>query len=150
MPLKTKEQFFSPDSAAVYLPLFVSGLVLPALLIPVIHAVGYSEIMEEFTKATVILLFLPQLPSVKTQLLAALIFGFLFGLSESIFYLNNIFQLGNFAVLWERFFWTVPMHIVTAAIIAFSCLAGKKFVIFGLIGAVFIHLLFNAIILQIF
>ena len=80
------------------------------------------------------------------QVLAGICFGFLFGASESFLYLNPIFQLGDFGVLWQRFVWTVPMHILTVLVILFSGLAGRVFLIFGLIGAVIVHALFNAVV----
>ncbi len=125
--------------------LILAGLVLPLLLIPLIKFTGYSEIVEEIAKAGVVLFLILKLPSHKTRILAGIAFGFLFGLSESIFYLNNIFQIGDFSIFWQRFLWTVPMHIITVLVILFSGLVSRKWIILGLGGAIILHILFNGI-----
>lgn len=139
-------QQFSNTIKIVFL--IMAGLVLPIILIPIIKFIGYSEIIEEIAKALVVLFLILKLPSFKIKILLGVIFGFLFGVSESMFYLNNIFQLGDFSVFWQRIFWTVPMHIFTVLIIVFSGLASKKFLIFGLAGAIISHVLFNGIVID--
>lgn len=128
--------------------LILAGLVLPLLLIPLIKFTGYSEIVEEIAKALVVLFLILKLPSWKLQILGGIAFGFLFGFSENIFYLNNIFQLGDFNVFWQRFLWTVPMHIITVLVILFAGLAGKKWIVLGLAGAIILHTLFNGIVIE--
>ena len=133
------------------------GLLAPLFLIPLVKFTGYSEFFEEITKLLVILFLVLRLQSYKIQTFITVFFAFLFGLSENIFYLNNIFQLGDFSIFWQRFLWTVPMHIITALLILFFVLAGKRlgqqqkffastFIIFGLIGAIVLHLLFNSMV----
>jgi hypothetical protein len=137
----------APSLATTYVILaIVAGLVLPLLLIPLVKFTGYSEIVEEIAKAVVILFVILKLPSNKARIFAGIGFGLLFGLSESMFYLNNIFQLGDFSIFWQRLLWTVPMHIITVLVMVFAGLAGKKFLIFGLIGAVILHALFNSLV----
>jgi hypothetical protein len=134
----------TPPLAMVYaIFAIVAGLVLPFLLIPLVKFTGYSEIVEETAKALVALFLILKLPSHKMRIFVGIGFGFLFGVSESIFYLNNIFQLGDFSVFWQRFLWTVPMHIATVLMIVFSGIARRRFVILGLLGAMVLHLLFN-------
>lgn len=125
----------------------MAGLVLPAFLIPLVKFTGYSEIVEEIAKAIVVLFLILKLPTRKSQILGGVAFGFLFGVSENFFYLNNIFQLGDFSILWQRFIWTVPMHIITVLVILFSGLAGRKWIVLGLIGAIILHTLFNGIVI---
>jgi RsiW-degrading membrane proteinase PrsW (M82 family) len=139
----------TPSLAIVYVILaVVAGLVLPLLLIPLVKFTGYSEIVEEIAKALVVLFLILKLPSHKMQILVGIAFGFLFGLSENIFYLNNIFQLGDFSVFWQRFIWTIPMHIITVLVMVFAGLASRIFLIFGLIGAVILHALFNSLVVS--
>lgn len=126
----------------------VASLILPVILIPIIKFTGYSEIIEEIAKALAVLFLVLKLPTAKLQIFGGILFGLLFGLSENIFYLNNIFQVGDFSIFWQRFLWTVPMHIITILIILFSGLIGKKFIIFGLIGGIILHLLFNSIVVN--
>ena len=136
----------------------IAGLVLPAVLIPTVKFFGHTEIIEETAKALIVLFlilkFTPHrtegsdsgLPTNKTKIIYGLFFGLLFGLSESIFYLNNIFQFGDFSVFLQRILWTVPMHIITVLVMVFSGLTAKRFLIFGFIGAVILHILFNSLI----
>lgn len=139
----------SPPFAIIY-GIFagLAGLLLPVLLISVVKFTGYSEIVEEIAKALVVLFIILKLPSHKTQILTGIGFGFLFGLSENFLYLNQIFQLGDFSVFWQRFLWTVPMHIITVLVMVFAGLAKKWVLIFGLAGAIILHALFNGIIVD--
>lgn len=124
----------------------IAGLVLPAVLIPTVKFFGHTEIIEEVAKALIVLFLILKLPTNKTKIIYGLFFGLLFGLSESIFYLNNIFQFGDFSVFLQRILWTVPMHIITVLVMVFSGLTAKRFLIFGFIGAVILHMLFNSLI----
>lgn len=138
-----------PSLAIIYVILaIVAGLILPALLIPLVEFIGYSEIVEEIAKALVVLFLILKLPSYKMKILVGIGVGFLFGLSENMFYLNNIFQFSDFSVFWQRFLWTVPMHIITVLVMIFASLAKKWFLIFGFIGAVIIHVLFNSLVVS--
>lgn len=138
------ENDFSLFNTAIYgVFLITAGLILPVFLILLVKFTGYSEIVEEVAKALVVLFLILKLPTWKSQILGGVAFGLLFGVSENFFYLNQIFQLGNFSIFWQRFVWTVPMHIITVLVILFSGLAGKKWIILGLAGAMILHALFN-------
>ncbi len=126
--------------------LLIVSLILPVILIPIINFFGYSEIIEEIAKALVVLFLILKFPTLKLQILGGIVFGFLFGVSENFLYLNQIFQFGNLSIFWQRFLWTVPMHIITILIMVFTATIKKWFLIFGLVGAIILHLLFNAII----
>ena len=128
--------------------LVVAGIVLPLILLPVIKITGFSEIVEEIAKALVVLFLILKLPTWKLQILGGIAFGFLFGMSENFFYLNNIFQLGDFSIFWQRFIWIIPMHIITVLVMVFAGLARKWFLIFGLAGAIVLHILFNGIVVE--
>ena len=141
---ETDQFFIAPKIILIVL----AGLVLPLFLIPLIKFTGYSEIIEEIAKALIILFVILKLPSRKARIFAGVAFGFLFGASENIFYLNNIFQLGNFNIFWQRFLWTVPMHIITVLVMVFAGLTRKWFLIFGLAGAIILHTLFNGIVAE--
>lgn len=150
--------------------LIIAGLALPLFLMPLIKFTGYSEIVEEIAKAGVVLFLISKLPRFNSQILAGIAFGFLFGTSENLLYLNNIFQLNDFSILWQRFIWTMPMHIITVLIIILAELAGKSisqnfcrcdkkiyphiqklfsawWIILGLLGAITLHISFNKIII---
>jgi len=146
LKIENESSFFNTAIYGVFL--IVAGLVLPALLIPLIKLTGYSEIVEEIAKALVVLFLILKLPNCKMQILAGIAFGFLFGLSENNFYLNQIFQLGDFSIFWQRFIWTVPMHIITVLVMVFAGMGRKWFLIFGLIAAIILHALFNGIVVE--
>lgn len=130
--------------------LALAGMVLPLLLLPLVQLGGHSEIIEEAAKSAVILFVILKLPSIKWQIYGAIVFGLMFGISENMLYLSNYFKLGLFDFFWWRFMWTVPMHSATALIILFSVAAGKKWLILGLLGAIALHLMFNALSVALF
>ena len=143
------EDDFSLFNTAIYgIFLMMSGFILPIFLIPLVKFTGYSEIVEEIAKALVVLFLILKLPTWKSQILGGVVFGFLFGMSENFLYLNNIFQLGDFSIFWQRFLWTVPMHIITVLVMVFAGLAGKKWIILGLVGSIILHILFNGIVVD--
>jgi hypothetical protein len=121
----------------------LAGCSLPLFLIIITHYTGFSEVIEELSKALIIYFFITKFPKLSWQIVSALVFGFLFGLSESIFYLNNIFQIGNLNIFWERFLLSIPLHVITVLIILFSAQKNKKFIIAGTIAATVLHLLLN-------
>ena len=123
--------------------LVVAGIVLPLILIPIVQIAGFTEMIEEAAKAIIVLFLILNFPTTRQKILAGISFGFLFGVSENFFYLNQIFQLGDFSVFVQRFLWTVPMHIITVLVIVFASLARRWFLIFGLAGAIILHVLFN-------
>ena len=128
--------------------LFAAGLVLPVFLIFIVRFTGYSEIVEEIAKALVVFFLILNFPGLKQKIGVGILFGFLFGLSENFFYLNQIFQLGDFSVFWQRFLWTVPMHIITVLVMVFAGSVKKWVLIFGLTGAIILHALFNGIVVE--
>lgn len=146
------EEFKIDDEPPLYITywifIVIAGLILPIVLIPLIKFTGYSEIIEETGKLLVILFLIFKLPNYKMQILAGMIFGLLFGLSENFLYFNQIFQTGDFAVFWQRFLWTVPMHIITVLMMVLLGMKKKWLIVFGLIGAVFLHILFNSILVK--
>lgn len=131
-----------------FLAVVLVGLTLPLLLIIFFKFVilpfnFIGEIIEEISKAIVIFFIIYQFSDRRCQIKGALLFAFLFSLAENIFYLNQIFQVGNFNILGQRFLWTTPMHIITTLIILISGWKKKYFLIFGLILSVILHFLFN-------
>jgi len=134
------------QSPIIWIFIIIAGLILPLFLIPLIKFTGFSEIIEEIAKALVILFIILKLPSNNARIFAGVGFGLLFGLSESMFYLNNIFQLDDFSIFVQRFLWTVPMHIITVLVMVSAGLMKRWFLVFGFIIAVILHLVFNSLI----
>ena len=122
------------------------GIISPFILVLLIKFTGFSEIVEEVFKALVVGFLILKFYSFKQKLWAGISFGFLFALSESFLYLTNIFQNGDFTIFWQRLLLTTPLHVATVLVILFSGLQSKKYIIFGLICAIIIHLLFNQVV----
>ncbi|MBU0648537.1 PrsW family intramembrane metalloprotease [Patescibacteria group bacterium] len=133
------------DTAGNFILIIISGLILPLILMPIVKIVDYSEIIEEIAKALVVFFLIIKLPGLKQKIWLGILFGFFFGLSESIFYLNNIFQLGDLGVFWQRFLLTVPMHVMTVLVVLWFGLKNKKWIILGMMIAIIFHLTFNMI-----
>ena len=134
------------ENIALIILIFIIALASPIFLLFLIHFTGYSEIMEEIFKALVVTFLILKLSNLKWQVFTATFFGFLFGLSESMFYLSNIMQVGDMNVFWQRFLTAVPMHIITVLIILFFARFGEKFVFIGFAAALLFHILFNSFI----
>lgn len=148
--MKNRESNIELPATAIIYGIFtvMAGLILPIVLIPLVQLVGYSEVVEEIAKALVVLFLILRTSSCKGRIYMGMFFGFLFGLSENFLYLNQIFQLGDFSVFWERFLWTVPMHIITVLVMVIFGLMGRWFLIFGFFGAVILHIWFNGAVVE--
>lgn len=131
------------DDTLRFILLIAVSLILPLILIPIVKIIGYTEIIEELVKALVIFFIVLGFSTVKKGTVGALILGTLFALSESIFYLNNIFQNGDFDIFWQRLAWTMPLHIITVLIMFMLALKEKKLIVPGFIFAVLVHVAFN-------
>ncbi len=142
------ENVLPPQNGILWIFIVLAGLILPILLIPIVKLTGHTEVVEEVSKALIVLFLILKLSSSKMQILAGAILGLLFGLSESMLYLTNIFQLGDFGIFWQRFLWTVPMHIVTVLIMVCASLWKRQLLIFGFGGAVVLHTVFNSMIVN--
>lgn len=137
------------DSTSLIMVIFLLALISPIILLLLIKYTGYSEIIEEIFKALVVLFLILRLPTLESKIVVGLSFALLFSLSENMFYLDNIFRLGNLSIFVKRFVWTMPMHLATTMIILCFGLINKKLIIVGLFLAIFLHLLFNNIIVKI-
>lgn len=120
------------------------GVVIPWLIIPIVKIVGYSEVIEEVLKASVVLFVLNVFTSLAGRIKNIMLFILSFGLSESLFYLSYASQIDNMSIFWQRIILTIPMHIITVLILLFSALKNKKTIILGIIASLAIHLTFNA------
>lgn len=144
---KNHKEITRLDLTIKFILLILIVVLLPFFLIAIEKTIlPYPAFVEEIAKAFVIFFLILNLPRLKHKILAGLLFGSLFGLSENIFYLTNIIESGNISIFWQRTFSTIPMHIITVLIILLPALKNKKLIIFGLVGAIIIHLVFNNLI----
>ncbi len=119
------------------------GLALPLFLIPVVSVLGFSEIVEELAKALAVVFVVMQIPGLRSKIIWASAFAVSFGISETVLYIVRIIEIGDFHIILYRLFLTVPMHVLTALVILFSANRGRKYIPFGLISAIVLHLAFN-------
>lgn len=130
--------------AEYFIFLISVGLILPMILIPIVQLFSiHSEIIEEIAKALIILFLVIKIKGVKIEYLGALIFGLMFGISENFLYLSNFMQNSNINLFWERFLFTIPMHIITSILILFFIRINKKAIILGILLSIVLHLSFN-------
>lgn len=69
--------------------------------------------------------------------------GFLFAFSESMFYIINVFLVGNANLFIIRLILTVPMHMITTIIILAFAQIDRRLTPVGLIFAILMHYMFN-------
>ncbi len=155
-PYKNHENIKRTDVTIKFILLVLVTLMLSFILIVIEKTLlPYPAFVEEIAKALVVFFLILNLPGIKYKITAGLLFGFLFGLSENIFYLSNIIEKGVSHDFWQRMIFVVPMHIVTVLMILFSGWAGRKFLpqrkvlaigflILGLGMAIILHTLFNS------
>jgi len=143
------QKLIQMDSTIKTVILILISLLSPFILVVLEKTiVPYPAVVEEIAKGLVVLFVILSLPTVKQKLLAGLLFGFLFGLSENIFYLVNTIENSNLNFFWQRMIFVTPMHIITTLIILLPALKKKWLIIFGLTGAIILHMLFNNIVVQ--
>ena len=69
--------------------------------------------------------------------------AFLFAISESIFYLTNIFALGDLMIFPKRLVLTGGLHTGTMMLMYFLGRKNYLGLLIGFVGAVLIHYFFN-------
>lgn len=131
------------DRMMVFLALFVTGMILPVLLIVIIHFTGASIVVEELAKWLIVLTLVMRLPKKTDQLFAAGFFGCCFALSETGFYAGQLFTGGQFETVFTRLVFTTPLHLLTCVILAATARKGRLASVLGLFAAIGLHWLFN-------
>jgi len=120
------------------------SLVSPIFLLPIEKLLPYPYFIEEAVKLVVVLLIIKSEVETKKSLLALVFLGgILFTLSESVFYLVNIFALGDLMVFPKRLVLTGGLHTWTAMSMYFLSRKSYLGLMAGFIGAVVIHYFFN-------
>jgi hypothetical protein len=124
---------------------FALGIFLPFPTLLLVHLIGYSEVVEELVKGVVVIFLLSRLSTTRRQLLWTLIFGFLFGLSEALFYLAQYVAVGTVENFWTRFVTTIPLHAFLSLIVMIPIILGRARMwgVLGVLLAIGVHLAFN-------
>jgi len=127
---------------------YLSAFVAPLILFIVEEFLVSPAVVEELYKLAALVLArrFSWLPKTAGYAQSA-IFGFIFGFSESVLYLINIYKLGSLSHFWFRFPTAVLMHISTMLVLRYF--QNKKLLLVGFILAVFIHWFYNGLVLDI-
>ncbi len=120
------------------------SLSAPLFLIPLEKILPCPYVIEEVLKLFILLFIFRSAKNIKTNLLKwVVIAALLFTLSESIFYLVNIFALGNIFLFPQRLLLTGTLHLGTFLLL---CLVIKKnhlWLAGGLATSILIHYFYN-------
>ncbi len=120
------------------------SLSAPLLLIPVEKFLPYPYVIEELLKLVIVFLIFKSAKDRKTGLFKWVIFsGLLFTISESIFYLTNIFALGNFSLFPQRIIFTGSLHVGTLLLLYWVIRKNYFWLIGGIAASILIHYFYN-------
>jgi hypothetical protein len=128
---------------SIALNLLIS-LSAPLLLLPVEKLLPYPYVIEEAVKFFVASNLNKNNPTKKITYFWAALCGLLFTLSESIFYLVNIFALGDIKLFFYRFAFTGILHTTTILLMLFLLRKGKFAAAAGIVFSVVIHYFYNS------
>ena len=104
----------------------------------------YPAVLEEVVKW---LLLRSLMIDRRSWISAGFVVGGVFGLSEAMLFTTNAWMSGDWQAIGIRLLLTVPMHTLTAMLIAWSM--KYKISYLGLVGAMVIHAIFNYLVLLI-
>lgn len=121
------------------------GVFVPLLLLPFVYGFIGSEILEEVAKALVVIFLIARLSGGVSRIVWSGVFGFLFGVSETMLYLMPAVQTQLYQDFWIRFMTTIPLHTITPIIIMLPIMIFKsKWAgLLGLALALGLHFFFN-------
>ncbi|MEK7495654.1 MAG: hypothetical protein AAB788_04185 [Patescibacteria group bacterium] len=126
------------------LPVLLFALISPLILIPVEKILPYPYIIEELAKLIIILMIFKKEKLFNKKLpIFVLLSGFLFTLSESIFYLINIFALGDLTTIPKRLLMTGILHIGTIMLIYLFGRKNNISLLISLFFSIAIHYFYN-------
>jgi len=123
---------------------FLYCLFAPLPLGLIEQVLPYPYLIEEFFK-----FFLIKKNQEVTHWYFPIILGVIFSVSESIFYIANFFQLGNFYLFPLRLILTTILHILTFSLIYFFR-KNRSLSYFSLLLSIFIHFFYNRLTGQLF
>lgn len=135
------------DGAVVKASVSLGALFGPFMLWLVETLLPYPALVEEMFKAGLIWYMMRSVHR-RDQARWAVIIGFLFGVSETIFYVLNAFKLDDLGVLWGRVLLTIPMHMLTAYIMYWGFKRKKGWLGIGM--AIVVHGGFNVIVARVY
>ncbi|MDD5397043.1 MAG: PrsW family glutamic-type intramembrane protease [Candidatus Moranbacteria bacterium] len=141
---KVQTKKYDQDNEVIkILSVFILGLLVPILLVPMAKTIGRTEILEEAAKALLVLFLVLSFDGFWKKILVAISLGFLFGISENFLYLYGIMQAGKTNAFEQRMLLSLPLHILTFVIITLSAVRKKWLIIMGVSIAIILHIIFN-------
>jgi hypothetical protein len=123
--------------------LLVLSLALPLLLWPIEQFFPYPHLVEEMAKSLIAIFLANDRQITAKSIIWPIICGFLFALSETMFYLLNFIKLGHFSDLFKRILLTGCLHIGTLLLVYLGAKKNYFFLLLSFFTAVFIHYTFN-------
>ncbi len=119
----------------------------PLFLLPLEKILPFPYIIEESVKLVIVGIIIKAENETKNNFLIWVILaGILFAISESIFYLVNIFIVGDLMLFPKRLLFTGILHVGTILLFYVFVKKGRLWAVAGFIGAIFIHYLYNSLI----
>lgn len=112
--------------------------VAPLILLLLSSLWSYPAVLEEVVKWGILR---AQILDARREMLGGVVVGVVFGLSEAVLFSLNAWSGGQWSSMGTRLLLTVPMHIVTATIIAYAI--SKRMGVVGVVIAMIIHGGFN-------
>lgn len=121
-------------------PIF--GFILPFLSWTIELFLPYPHLVEEALKSILVFISL-RIPGRWKKIKLITLTGIFFAFSESVFYLFNIYSVGNLRTLFYRLVFTIPLHTITSLTILLPAMKDKRMIFLGAILAATIHYFYN-------
>lgn len=126
------------------LPILMSAIA-PLLLISIENVLPYPYLIEELAKLLIVMVILHQEKQFNRKFFyIALLAGVLFALSESVFYLINIFALGDVSLFPKRLLATGVLHAGTIMLMYYGGRRNRAGLFLALLLSMVIHFGYNA------
>lgn len=123
------------------------SLTAPLFLLPIEKILPHPHFIEEAVKLLIVLMILRAERKEKENFTVwVFMAGLLFAVSESIFYLVDIFALGDFMVFPKRLVLTSGLHVGTVMLMYFLGRKNYLGLVTGFAGAVLIHYFYNLVV----
>lgn len=124
----------------------LASLSAPLFLIPIEKFLPYPYLIEELIKLIIVGVIIKAENKTKNFIIWVILAGILFSISESIFYLVNIFANGNLILFPKRLILTGVLHLGTILLLYVSLRKNLFWATVGFSSAILIHYLYNSLI----
>lgn len=118
------------------------AIIAPFVVWPIELLLPYPYIVEEVMK-WIIVRYAHTRTELSSSLAIALIVGFLFAMSEMALFMYNIVQTGTLSTLFLRLALTIPLHVGTSFVLAYTARRNAFIIALGLATAMLFHYMYN-------